>query len=158
MRCGNKQICALSPVPIKHPSPLLQGQVCCVCSAACSSLLRFESYPWLMGYICNDCNRMKNLPRIRVISRLIAKVKMKVAPSVHVQLLLYLDLGALHSDRKESRGNTRVTNGKPGAFVTLVTFGKATYLGTGRTIMLHFKRQKNVLCFSKCAHLLEITM
>jgi hypothetical protein len=35
MRCGYKQICALSPLLIKHASPLWQGQVSCLCSATC---------------------------------------------------------------------------------------------------------------------------
>jgi hypothetical protein len=41
--------------------------------------------------------------------------------------------------------------------VTLVKL-EATYLGTGRTLMCDLKRHKNVLDFSKCALLLEITM
>jgi hypothetical protein len=76
-----------------------------------------------------------------------------------VQLLLYLDLDALTAiAMRSSRGNTEVPNGKPDVSVTLVKFETTTYLGTSRKLMFDLKRHKNVLHFSKVAHLLEITM
>jgi hypothetical protein len=57
----------------------------------------------------------------------------------------------------DSRGHTGVTNRKPDVSVTLVKF-EATYLGTGRTLMIDLKSHKNILHCSKCAHFLEITM
>jgi hypothetical protein len=76
---------------------------------------------------------------LSALSRLIALVKMKVAPKV--QLLLNLDLDAIDSDNSGRRGNTGVTNGKPDVSVTLAKFD-ATYLVTGRTLLLDLKRYK----------------
>jgi hypothetical protein len=75
-----------------------------------------------------------------------------------VQLLLYLFFRCTDSDSNDSRGNNGVTNGKPDVSVTVVKFEATTYLDTDRKLMFDLKKPKNVLHFSECAHLLEITM
>jgi hypothetical protein len=101
-----------------------------------------DSIPWLMNYVCNEYNSNDKLATIRGISRLIAMVKMKVAPSVvfsNFLPLFRLDaLTAIVTRTVETP--CRVTNGKPDASVTLVKLGRATYLDTCRTLICDLQK------------------